>query len=146
MRLLTRADQPRIQTAAGRHRSGDGSIGIESSATTCADGRSAGTATVFRAERKRFYDGLRLAGLPPWRDNQPMRTHLLCFPLLAAIVFFSVLLSGCAVAGAAVSVAGTAVSVGAGAVGLAADAAIGTARITGKAVGAAADAVLPGDN
>ena len=41
------------------------------------------------------------------------------------------------------SVAGTAVSVGAGAVGLAADAAIGTARITGKAVGAAADAVLP---
>ncbi len=41
------------------------------------------------------------------------------------------------------SVAGTVVSVGAGAVGLAADAAIGTARITGKAVGAAADAVLP---
>jgi hypothetical protein len=38
---------------------------------------------------------------------------------------------------------GTAVSVGAGAVGLAADAAIGTARITGKAVGAAADAVIP---
>ena len=41
------------------------------------------------------------------------------------------------------AVAGTAVSVGAGAVGLAADAAIGTARISGKAVGAAADAVLP---
>jgi len=55
-------------------------------------------------------------------------------------------LSGCAVvsvASATVSVASTAVSVGAGAVGLAADAAIGTARITGKAVGAAADAVLP---
>ncbi|WP_082519519.1 hypothetical protein [Variovorax sp. Root411] len=51
----------------------------------------------------------------------------------------SALLSGCAV----VSVASTAVSVGAGAVGLAADAAIGTARITGKAVGAAADAVIP---
>ena len=48
-------------------------------------------------------------------------------------------LSGCAV----VTVAGTAVSVGASAVGLAADAAIGTARITGKAVGAAADAVIP---
>ncbi|KIQ28777.1 hypothetical protein RT97_19795 [Variovorax paradoxus] len=48
-------------------------------------------------------------------------------------------LSGCAV----VTVASTAVSVGAGAVGLAADAAIGTARITGKAVGAAADAVIP---
>ncbi|VTU21726.1 hypothetical protein [Variovorax sp. PBL-E5] len=48
-------------------------------------------------------------------------------------------LGGCAV----VSVASTAVSVGAGAVGLAADAAIGTARIAGKAVGATADAVLP---
>ena len=51
----------------------------------------------------------------------------------------STLLGGCSV----VTVAGTAVSVGAGAVGLAADAAIGTARITGKAVGAAADAVIP---
>ncbi|MDP9604197.1 UNVERIFIED_ORG: hypothetical protein J2W38_003993 [Variovorax paradoxus] len=51
----------------------------------------------------------------------------------------STLLGGCAV----VTVASTAVSVGAGAVGLAADAAIGTARITGKAVGAAADAVIP---
>ncbi|PLC06285.1 hypothetical protein CY658_04425 [Variovorax sp. RO1] len=51
----------------------------------------------------------------------------------------ALLLSGCAV----VSVASTAVSVGAGAVGLAADAAIGTARITGKVVGAAADAVIP---
>ena len=50
-----------------------------------------------------------------------------------------VMLGGCAV----VAVAGTAVSVGASAVGLAADAAIGTARITGKAVGAAADAVIP---
>ncbi|SDH94112.1 hypothetical protein [Variovorax sp. OV700] len=52
---------------------------------------------------------------------------------------FVAMLSGCAV----VTVAGTAVSVGASAVGLAADAAIGTARITGKAVGAAADAVIP---
>ncbi len=51
-------------------------------------------------------------------------------------------LGGCAV----VSVASTAVSVGAGVVGLGADAVIGTARITGKAVGAAADAVLPGDS
>jgi hypothetical protein len=50
-------------------------------------------------------------------------------------------LSGCAV----VSVASTAVSIGAGAVGLAADAVIGTARITGKAIGAAADAALPDD-
>ncbi|MDQ0083965.1 hypothetical protein J2W35_004331 [Variovorax boronicumulans] len=55
------------------------------------------------------------------------------------LLSFSALLSGCAV----VSVASTAVSVGASAVGLAADAAIGTARITGKAVGAAADAVIP---
>ena len=52
------------------------------------------------------------------------------------------MLGGCAV----VTVAGTAVSVGASAVGLAADAAIGTVRITGKAVGAAADAVLPGSS
>ncbi|KQX86536.1 hypothetical protein [Variovorax sp. Root473] len=61
--------------------------------------------------------------------------------LLRALVLSSLLaaLGGCAV----VSVASTAVSVGAGAVGLAADAAIGTARITGKAVGAAADAVIP---
>ena len=55
------------------------------------------------------------------------------------VLSFAAMLSGCAV----VTVAGTAVSVGAGAVGLAADAAIGTARITGKAVGAAADAVIP---
>lgn len=58
-------------------------------------------------------------------------------------------LGGCAVvsvAGAAVSVGATAVSVGAGAVGLAADAAIGTARLGGRAVGAAAGAVLPGGN
>lgn len=62
--------------------------------------------------------------------------------LLAALLSALVLpLGGCAV----VTVASTAVSVTAGAVGLAADAAIGTARITGKAVGAAADAVLPDD-
>jgi len=61
--------------------------------------------------------------------------------LLRAFLLLSLVaaLSGCAV----VTVAGTAVSVGAGAVGLAADAAIGTTRITGKAVGAAADAVIP---
>ena len=55
------------------------------------------------------------------------------------LLTFIAMLSGCAV----VTVAGTAVSVGASAVGLAADAAIGTARITGRAVGAAADAVIP---
>ncbi len=51
------------------------------------------------------------------------------------------LLAGCAV----VTVASTATSIAVGTVGLAADAAIGTVRITGKAVGAAADAMLPGD-
>jgi hypothetical protein len=55
------------------------------------------------------------------------------------LLSLAAMLGGCAV----VTVAGTAVSVGASAVGLAADAAIGTARITGKAVGAAADAVIP---
>lgn len=65
--------------------------------------------------------------------RRPLLRHLLLLASLPA------LLGGCAV----VTVASTAVSVGAGAVGLAADAAIGTARITGKAVGAAADAVIP---
>jgi len=61
----------------------------------------------------------------------------------AGALLLALALSGCAVvtvAGAAASVAATTVSVGASAVGLAADAAIGTARVTGKAVGA----VLPG--
>jgi hypothetical protein len=68
-----------------------------------------------------------------------MTMMMRCMTLLAALAC-SAALSGCAV----VSVADTAVSVGAGVVGLAADAAIGTARIAGKAVGATADAVLPG--
>ncbi|MEJ8846421.1 hypothetical protein [Variovorax rhizosphaerae] len=60
--------------------------------------------------------------------------------LIAALSAVLICLQGgCAV----VTVASTAVSVGAGAVGLAADAAIGTARIGGKVIGAAADAVLP---
>lgn len=67
------------------------------------------------------------------------RDRLRPFVLSALGLAGALLLSGCAV----VSVASTAVSVGAGAVGLAADAAIGTARITGKVVGAAADAVIP---
>ena len=49
-------------------------------------------------------------------------------------------LGGCAAVAAADTAAGLAVS----GVGLAADAAIGTVRITGKAVGAAADLVIPG--
>ncbi|SCX55114.1 hypothetical protein [Variovorax sp. EL159] len=59
--------------------------------------------------------------------------------MAAILSLAATMLGGCAV----VTVATTAVDVGAGAVGLAADAAIGTARITGKAVGAAADAVIP---
>ena len=50
------------------------------------------------------------------------------------------LLPGCAV----VAVGSTAVGVAASGVGLAADAAIGTVRLTGRAVGAAADLVIPG--
>jgi hypothetical protein len=57
--------------------------------------------------------------------------------LLAAAV---VLLPGCAV----VAVADTAATIAVKGVGLVADAAIGTVRLTGRAVGAAADAVLPG--
>ncbi len=62
---------------------------------------------------------------------------ILRFSTLAALLLS---LSGCAV----VAVVDTAASVAVGTVGLAADAAIGTARIAGKAVGAAADAVIPG--
>ena len=70
-----------------------------------------------------------------------MRSPIVALRLLLVVIGCAAA-SGCAV----VSVAGTAVSVGAGVVGLGADAVIGTARITGKAVGAAADAVLPGDH
>jgi hypothetical protein len=55
---------------------------------------------------------------------------------LVGAAFFSFLLSGCAV----ISVAGAVVGVAATGAGLAVDAAVGTV----KAVGAAADAVLPG--
>ena len=60
---------------------------------------------------------------------------------LHMIAALSLMLSGCAV----VAVADAAVSVTAAAVGLAADAAIGTAKIVGKGVGKAADAVLGDD-
>ena len=46
---------------------------------------------------------------------------------------------------AVITVASTAASVAASGVGLAADAAIGTVRLTGRAVGAAATVVLPSD-
>lgn len=60
-------------------------------------------------------------------------------PALFALAALSALLSGCAV----IAVADTAATIAVKGVGLAADAAIGTVRITGKVVGAAADAVLP---
>lgn len=74
----------------------------------------------------------------------PVRPNLPCRPaaivcLLAACV---APLGGCAVVAAVDTAAGLAVS----GVGLAADAAIGTARITGKVIGAAADAVIPDGN
>lgn len=55
--------------------------------------------------------------------------------------FLCLALSGCTV----IAVTGTAISVTAGAVGLAADAAIGTAKIVGKGVGKAADALMDDD-
>lgn len=59
---------------------------------------------------------------------------------IALIACLSVLLPGCAV----IAVADTAATIAVKGVGLAADAAIGTVRITDKAVGAVADAVIPG--
>jgi hypothetical protein len=57
-----------------------------------------------------------------------------------ALLGLALNLGGCAV----IAVVDTAASVAVGAAGLAADAVVGTARIAGKAVGAAADAVSPG--
>lgn len=80
---------------------------------------------------------------PNARENAAMTPPFL--PLARACLVCALLacalLPGCAV----VTVASTVVSVGVGVVGLAADAAVGTVRLTGKAVGAAADAALPDD-
>lgn len=65
-----------------------------------------------------------------------MRSIVLSLALAAAV-----LSAGCAV----IAVADTAATIAIKGVGLAADAAIGTVRITGRAIGAAADVVLPGD-
>ena len=64
-----------------------------------------------------------------------------CCSLWLAGAFLCLALSGCTV----IAVTGTAISVTAGAVGLAADAAIGTAKIVGKGVGKAADALMDDD-
>ena len=70
------------------------------------------------------------------------RTLPMSFPaFLARVAALAALaaLGGCAV----VTVADTAASLAVTGASLAVDAAVGTVRITGKAVGAAADAVLP---
>jgi hypothetical protein len=59
----------------------------------------------------------------------------------AVLAAFAASLAGCTV----ITVAGAAASVAVTAGSLAVDAAVGTVKLTGKAVGAAADAVLPGD-
>lgn len=58
---------------------------------------------------------------------------------IVLIACLSVLLSGCAV----IAVADMAATIAVKGVGLAADAAIGTVRVTGRAIGAAADVALP---
>jgi hypothetical protein len=67
----------------------------------------------------------------------PIRGLAVAFALTLAS-----LLGGCAV----ITVGSTAVGLAATGVGLAVDAAVGTVKITGKAVGAVADAVIPGDD
>lgn len=67
--------------------------------------------------------------------------HLPSFGRLACAAL-ACALCGCTV----ITVAGTAASLAVTGAGLAVDAAVGTVKITGKAVGAAADAVLPGDS
>jgi hypothetical protein len=57
----------------------------------------------------------------------------------AVLALVAAALGGCTI----ITVAGTAASLAVTAGSLAVDAAVGTARITGKAVGLAADAVLP---
>jgi hypothetical protein len=66
------------------------------------------------------------------RPHRPIALAVLLATCLAPV-------GGCAVVSAVDTAAGVAI----GAAGLAADAAIGTVRLTGKAVGAAADLVIP---
>ena len=58
---------------------------------------------------------------------------------MAAALTLASLLGGCAV----IAVGSTAVGLAATGVGLVVDAAVGTVKLTGKAVGAAADLVIP---
>ena len=59
---------------------------------------------------------------------------------LSLVLASTMLAGGCAV----IAVVDTAAGLAIGGAGLVADAAIGTVRLTGKAVGAAADLVIPG--
>lgn len=73
----------------------------------------------------------------------PLRSDLFTRPwrLLAALLLCAPLLGGCAV----IAVADVAASAVVGVGGLVVDAAVGTARIGGKIIGAGADAVLDDD-
>jgi hypothetical protein len=64
----------------------------------------------------------------------PLKTSLFALGLLSVLA-----LQGCTV----LAIADTAGSLAVKGVGLAADAAVGTVKVTGKAVGAAADLVIP---
>jgi hypothetical protein len=70
------------------------------------------------------------------------RLHGQRVSLCGAIIFCVVLLQGCAV----VAVVDTVGTVAVKTVGLAAEAAIGVVKITGRAVGATADAIIPGSD
>ena len=61
---------------------------------------------------------------------------------IAGTLALASLLGGCAV----ITVGSTAVGLAATGAGLVVDAAVGTVKLTGKAVGAAADAVVPGED
>jgi hypothetical protein len=81
-------------------------------------------------------------------ENYPahrlMMRKICCMKYSKLFLSLSVLVAALGLQSCAViAVVDTVGSVAVGAVGLAADAAIGTVRLTGKAVGAAADAVLP---
>jgi hypothetical protein len=62
--------------------------------------------------------------------------------IVCALTLVTSLLTGCAV----VTVAGAAASLAVTGAGLAVDAGVGAVRLTGKAIGAAADAVTPGSS
>jgi hypothetical protein len=73
--------------------------------------------------------------------HRPASTHARRAATASAAILLSAFLGGCAV----VSVVGTAASITATGAGLVVDAAAGTVRLTGKVVGATADALLPNE-